>query len=132
MRMNVFRNKSFAIDLGNTNTIVSDKDGIKVAQPSYIVFDTAKDTVKAVGDQAYSIFEKNHEELKPVKPLRGGVIADYDSATRLIRELINKADTSRSFFSGYDSIISGIPYYTTEVERRALRDAVDQFNARKT
>jgi rod shape-determining protein MreB and related proteins len=132
MKMNVFRNKSFAIDLGNTNTLVSDKNGIRLSQPSYIVFDTLTDSVKAVGDKAYSMFEKNHDELKPVKPLKGGVIADYHSATRMIRELIKQADTSHSFFSGYDNIISGIPYYTTEVERRALRDAVDQFNARKT
>lgn len=130
--MNVFRNKSFALDLGNTNTIVCDKDGIKLSQPSYIVFDSNNHSVKAVGEQAYNIFEKNHDELKTVKPMKGGVIADYDSATRLIRELIRRADTTSGFFNGYDNIISGIPYYTTEVERRALRDAVDQFNARKT
>lgn len=132
MRFNVFRNKSFAIDLGNTNTLVSDIQGVRLSQPSYIVFDAQDHSVKAVGDKAYSMFEKNHDELRPVKPLKGGVIADYDSATRMIRELIRQADTGRSFLNGYDNIISGIPYYTTEVERRALRDAVDQFNARKT
>jgi rod shape-determining protein MreB and related proteins len=132
MKFNVFRNKSFAIDLGNTNTLVSDQDGVKLSQPSCIVFDTKGDTVKAVGDQAYRMMEKNHEELRPVKPLRGGVIADYDSATRMIRELIRQVDRSPSFFSGYDHIISSVPYHTTEVERRALRDAVDQFNARRT
>lgn len=132
MRFNVFRNKSFAIDLGNTNTLVSDAEGVRLSQPTYIVFDMLNDSVKAVGDKAFSMFEKSHHELRPVKPLKGGVIADYDSATRLIRELIKQADTGRTFLNGYDNIISGIPYYTTEVERRALRDAVDQFNARKT
>lgn len=132
MRFNVFRNKSFAIDLGNTNTLVSDTEGVRLSQPSYIVFDAQDHSVKAVGDKAFSMFEKSHDELRPVKPLKGGVIADYDSATRLIRELIRQADTGRTFLTGYDNIISGIPYYTTEVERRALRDAVDQFNARKT
>ena len=132
MNFNVFRNKSFAIDLGNTNTLVSDKSGVKLCQPSCIVFDAQHQVVKAVGEKAFNMFEKNHDELKPIKPLKGGVIADYDSATRMIRELIKQVDTDKSFFGGYDNIITGIPYYTTEVERRALRDAVDQFNARKT
>jgi rod shape-determining protein MreB len=130
--MKLFRNKSFAIDLGNTNTLVSDKEGVRLSQPSYIVFDTHNHSVKAVGDKAYSMFEKNHDELRPVKPLKGGVIADYDSASQMIRELIRRADTGRSFLNGYDNIISGIPYNTTEVERRALRDAIDQFGARQT
>jgi rod shape-determining protein MreB and related proteins len=132
MSFSIFRNKSFAIDLGNTNTLVSDARRILLSQPSYIVFDAESNEVKAVGDRAFNMFEKNHVELKPVKPLKGGVIADYDSASKLIRELISQADTSKSFLRGYDNIIAGIPYCTTEVERRALRDALDQFNARHT
>ncbi len=132
MSLNMFRNKNFAIDLGNTNTLVSDARRILISQPSCIVFDTESNAVKAVGDRAYSMFEKNHDDLKPVKPLRGGVIADYDSASKMIRELILQADAKKSFFHGYNNIIGGIPYCTTEVERRALRDALDQFNARRT
>jgi len=130
--MNLFRNKSIGIDLGNNNTILSDRDRILVSQPSYIAFDVESHRVKAVGTAAYSMFEKNHEELKPVKPLRGGVIADYESASKMIFELMRKADVNTSFLSGYDTIISGIPYNTTEVERRALRDALSQFHSRHT
>lgn len=132
MNFNLFKNKSLAIDLGNNNTLVSDKDNLLVSQPSYIVFDAQNNAVKAVGDKAYSMFEKNHEELRPIKPLKGGVIADYDSASRMIHELIKQASRGTSFLSGYENIISGIPYSTTEVERRALRDALGQFNARHT
>ncbi len=132
MNFNFFRNKSFAIDLGNTNTLVSDARRILLSQPSYIVFDAETNAVKAVGDMAFNMFEKNHVELKPVKPLKGGVIADYDSASKMIKELVSRADGSKSFLSGYDNLVAGIPYCTTEVERRALRDALDQFNARHT
>lgn len=132
MNLNLFRNKNFGIDLGNNNTIVSDRNQILVSQPSYIVFDVEHQRVKAVGDAAFQMYEKNHEELKPVKPLRGGVIADYESASKMILELMNRANGKSSFLSGYDNIISGVPYNTTEVERRALRDALDQFNARHT
>lgn len=132
MNFNFFHHKNLAIDLGNNNTLVSDTNNLLISQPSYIVFDAAGKAVKAVGEQAYNMFEKSHNELKPVKPLKGGVIADYDSASLMIRELIRKVDKGNSFLSGYDNIISGIPYSTTEVERRALRDALEQFNARHT
>ncbi|HEY9046338.1 MAG TPA: rod shape-determining protein [Ohtaekwangia sp.] len=132
MNFNFFRNRSLAIDLGNNNTLVRDKNSLLVSQPSYIVFDVDSNRVKAVGEKAYSMFEKNHDELKPVKPLKGGVIADYDSASRMIHEMVRQVNKERSFLGGYEYIISGIPFSTTEVERRALRDAMGQFNARHT
>lgn len=127
----LFHNHSFAIDLGNNNTVISDESGPLLAQPSYIVFNTAKN-VKAVGDHAYAMFEKTHEEYTPVKPLRGGVIADYDSATKMIQEMVKQVYKNRGFLSGFDHVISGVPYYTTEVERRALRDALEQINSKKS
>ncbi len=130
MNFNFFKNKSVAIDLGNSNTVVSDAQKVLLAQPSYIVFDNETNAVKAIGNKAYSMFEKSHEELRPVKPLRGGVIADYDSASKMIREMLAQASMQSSFLGGYDHMIAGIPYYTTEVERRALRDALGQFNSR--
>lgn len=132
MNFNTFRNKSFAIDLGNNNTLVSDQNGVLVSQPSYIVLDSADQSVKAVGENAFNIFEKNHKELKPIKPLKCGVIADYDSASKMLGALLKQAYAHKSFLSGYDNVISGVPFYTTEVERRALRDALEQFRAKNT
>lgn len=129
---NPFKNKSFAIDLGNSNTLLTDSRHILLSQPSYIVFDEQQRTVKAVGEEAYHIFEKNHERLKPVKPLRWGVIADYNSAAMMIKQLVNRIYKNGNWFGGFNHIVSGVPLSTTEVERRALRDALDQFNARKT
>lgn len=127
----LFHNHSFAIDLGNNNTVISDESGPLLAQPSYIVFNTARN-VKAVGDHAYAMFEKTHDELTPVKPLKGGVIADYESATRMIQEMVKQVYRNRGFLSGFDHVISGVPYNTTEVERRALRDALEQINSKKS
>ncbi len=126
-----FRSQSFAIDLGNNNTLLTDKENILLSQPSYIVFDKNNNSVKAVGTTAYDIYEKNHEDLKAVKPLRWGVISDYESASKMIRELVSKVHSRRTRLRGFDNIISGVPFATTEVERRALRDALDQFNSRK-
>jgi rod shape-determining protein MreB and related proteins len=127
----LFHSHSFAIDLGNNNTIISDETGTLLSQPSYIVFNTARN-VKAVGDHAFAMFEKTHEELKPVKPLKGGVIADYESATRMIQEMVKQVYKKKNFLSGFDHVISGVPYNTTEVERRALRDALEQINSKKS
>ena len=129
---NLLRSKSFAIDLGNSNTLLTDNQHILLSQPSYIVFDELKRTVKAVGAEAYNIFEKNHDRLKPVKPLRWGVIADYNSAAVLIKQLVNRIYKNKNWLGGFNHIVSGVPLSTTEVERRALRDALDQFSARKT
>src|SRR5687767_1501195 len=130
MNFNICRNNSFGIDLGNNNTLVSNQDKILLSQPSYIAFDIGSSSVKAVGDDAYNMFEKTHQDLKSLKPLRGGAIADFDSASQMIGVMLRQVFSAKSFLSRYDNIISGVPFSTTEVERRALRAALDQFNAR--
>ncbi|MEJ7647326.1 MAG: rod shape-determining protein MreB [Chryseolinea sp.] len=132
MNFNFLKNRNVAIDLGNNNTVVSDKNGILVAQPSYIVLDSESNAVKAVGEKAFSMFEKSPLNLRTVKPLRGGVIADYDSATKMIGEMVSNACPLTSFLSGYNNIVSGIPFCASSVEKRALRDAMGQFNSRKS
>jgi rod shape-determining protein MreB len=94
------------------------------------LFDEKKKSVKAVGDQAYDIFEKNHIQLMPVKLLQWGVIADYDSAVAMINRLVNQV-CHKKWYKSFDHVLSGVPYATTEVERRALRNALDQFNPKK-
>ncbi|GCC53290.1 rod shape-determining protein [Chryseotalea sanaruensis] len=123
--------KSFAIDLGNTNTLLTDKDKILLSEPSYIVFNE-NHSIKAVGEEAYCIFEKSHHALHPVKPLRCGVIADYQSAGKMIRTLVDKVYGKNFLSRGFDTIITGVPFHTTMVERRAFKDTLDQFNPRKT
>jgi rod shape-determining protein MreB and related proteins len=128
--LSLFRKKSFAIDLGNTNTVLADQDRILLSEPSCIVIDSITNRVRAVGDKAYDMFEKNHHDLRPIKPLKWGVIADYHSATMMIRDMVKRTFTGNPL-GGYDHIIAGVPFCTTEVERRALRDTLDQFNPKK-
>jgi rod shape-determining protein MreB len=127
----LFRSHNLAIDLGNNNTLLSDSEGLLLSQPSYIVFDANTNKVKAIGHQAFDIFGKNHEDLKPVQPLKWGVIADYHSANAMIGGMVSKTSKKKSVFSGYNDIIAGVPYAATAVEKRALRDVLDQFNSRK-
>jgi rod shape-determining protein MreB len=132
LNFHLLRKKSFGIDLGNTNTLVSDSEKVLVSQPSYIVLDKTHQSVRAVGSDAYDMFEKTHDALRPVKPMKAGVIADHTSASKMISALMLQAYGSKTVFDGYDNIISGVPYYTTNVEKRALKAALEQFNARHT
>lgn len=130
MKNPFFKTTSFAIDIGNNNTVLSDGAGTCSHQASFIVFESETNRIRAVGDEAYDIFERTPQELRAVKPLKWGVIADYDSASAMIRKMVAKTFTGTRFFPRYNEIISGVPYCSTEVERRALREALDQFNAR--
>ncbi len=129
INFNFLKKKSFGIDLGNNNTVVSDEEKVLVSQPTYIVLDKEKNAVRAVGDDAYDMFEKTHPLLKPVKPMKGGVIADHDSAMKLLSALMRRAYAAKTVLDGYETIIAGVPYNTTNVEKRALRSVVEQFNA---
>lgn len=129
LNFHLLRKKSFGIDLGNNNTLVSDAEKLLVSAPSYIVLDKAHQSVKAVGSDAFEMFEKTHDQLTPVKPMRCGVIADHTSASKMIYALMGQAYGSKKMWDGYENIISGVPYTTTDVEKRALRSALEQFNA---
>lgn len=131
MISSLFQTRNLAIDLGNNNTLVSDDNGLLLSEPSYIVFDSNTHKVRAIGDQAFDIFGKNHEELKPVQPLKWGVIADYHSANAMIGGLVSKTSKKKSVFSRYNEIIAGVPHAATAVEQRALRDVLEQFNSKR-
>src|SRR5690606_2616810 len=132
VKFDVIRKKSFAIDVGNTNTLVRDADRLLVDEPSYIVLDSNRCEVKAVGTEAYEMLEKTHKEYRPVKPLKGGVIADYDPAAKMLHALMRLAYSEKSLLNGYGDVISGVPFSTTHVERRALLNALESLNARNT
>lgn len=121
---------NLAIDLGNNNTLLTDQSSILLSQPSLLVINELNNKVEAVGDQAYEMFEKTHANLKPVKPLKGGVISDGESARKMVKALVNRTQKQSFFGRGFNYLLSGVPYDTTPVEKRALRDTLDQFTAK--
>lgn len=124
--------KNLAIDLGNNNTLITNQSSILLSQPSFMVVNEDNNKVEAVGDKAYDMMEKTHSHLKPIKPLKGGVISDGESAKKMLKELVNRVDKPSLLGHNYNYLLSGIPYDTTQVEKRALRDALDQFSAKNT
>ncbi len=124
--------QNLAIDLGNSNTLLTDQNNVLLSQPTCLVINQNNNRIEAVGDEAFDMFEKTHSDLKSVKPLKGGVIADGESTRKMLNAMVKSVQKKSFFSSGYHYLISGIPYDTTEVEKRALRDALDQFRSRNT
>ena len=83
-----FLTQEIAIDLGTANTLIIHNDKVVVDQPSIVAIDRRTDKVIAVGMRAMQMHEKTHENIKTVRPLRDGIIADFKAAESMIREMI--------------------------------------------
>lgn len=125
------RGNNFAIDLGNSNTILSKVDQFQ-SYPSLVVLNKTDNTVKAVGKEAFEMQGKLQENFKVIKPLKEGLISDFNSTREMLKALVGTAYPKNSILSGFDYVIAGVPYASTEVERRALRDSLEQFSSSKT
>ncbi len=115
-------NKSIGIDLGTANTLVFMKGkGVIMREPSVVAVDTKNDTVKFVGNEAKEVIGKTPGSIMVVRPLKDGVIADFDVTAAMLRIFIKKACGSSLVFK--PTVIICIPSGVTEVERRAVREA---------
>ncbi len=115
-------NKSIGIDLGTANTLVFMKGkGVIMREPSVVAVDTKNDTVKFVGNEAKEVIGKTPGSIMVVRPLKDGVIADFDVTAAMLRIFIKKACGSSLVFK--PTVVICIPSGVTEVERRAVREA---------
>jgi rod shape-determining protein MreB len=111
-----------AIDLGTANTCVfAHGQGIVLNEPSIVAFNTAKGTVEAVGQEAHDMLGRTPGYIKPVRPLRDGVIADFDAAEKMLVHFVRKA-MGRSYLKR-PRLVIGVPSEITQVEKRAVRDS---------
>ena len=127
-----FSSRGVAIDLGTANTVVYVCGvGIVANEPSVVTIETTRGerTVRAVGDDAKLMMGKTPENLKTIRPLRSGVIADLEVAEEMIKHFIRKAHGGPSRFSRGPEVVICIPSGATSVERRAIRDAVTNAGA---
>ncbi|MEX2600614.1 MAG: rod shape-determining protein [Balneolaceae bacterium] len=118
-----------AIDLGTANTLIYLRDrGVVLNQPSIVALNPKGDIV-AIGHEALLMHEKTHSNIRTVKPLQGGVIADYGIAEMMIRELVKKV--KKNWFMRTRNMFVCIPTGITDVERMAVRDSAKHAGARK-
>ncbi|MCK6604308.1 MAG: rod shape-determining protein [Ignavibacteriaceae bacterium] len=118
-----------AMDLGTANTLVYLKGkGIVINEPSIVAFDRASKKIIAIGNQAKEMMGKEHREIRVIRPMRDGVIADFEIAEGMIRKFIRQVNgglaTSRR-------IVIAVPSGVTEVEKRAVRDSAEHAGAKE-
>lgn len=122
--------KEIAIDLGTANTIIIHNDKIVINEPSIVALDKRTDKLIAVGKEAQQMEGKVPEGIRTVRPLRKGVIADFNAAELMIRGLVKKASSKSNWFSPSLRMVVGIPSGSTEVEIRAVRDSSEHAGGR--
>jgi len=111
-----------AIDLGTANTCVFARGrGIVLNEPSIVAFNTATGDIEAVGQEAHEMLGRTPPHIKPIRPLRDGVIADFDAAEKMLMYFVKKAHGGRAFMR--PRLVIGVPPEITPVERRAVRDS---------
>ena len=127
-----FSSRDIAIDLGTANTVVYVRgQGIVTSEPSVVAMEwiNGQRRVRAVGDDAKLMMGKTPDNIRTIRPLRNGVIADLEVAEEMIKHFIRKAHGEPSRFSRGPEVVICIPSGATSVERRAIRDAVNNAGA---
>jgi rod shape-determining protein MreB len=120
------------IDLGTANILVYSKNkGIAINEPSVVAIDTVTKNVVAVGHEAKEMIGKTPEKIVAIRPMKDGVIADYDITTELLKHIMRKASKKIGFAVRKPNVVVSIPSGSTSVERRAINDAVRQAGAKK-
>ncbi|MRG47737.1 MreB/Mrl family cell shape determining protein [Chitinophaga sp. SYP-B3965] len=126
-----FLTQEIAIDLGTANTLIIHNDSVVVDEPSIVAIERASGKIVAVGKKAMMMHEKTHEYLRTIRPLKDGVIADFNAAEGMIRELIKMIYPKKPLFAPSWRMVICIPSSITEVEKRAVRDSAEQAGAKE-
>ena len=122
--------QEIAMDLGTANTIIISGDKIVVDEPSVVALDRRTDKMIAVGSEAKMMYEKEHPNIRTIRPLRDGVIADFTACEQMMRGLIKMVHSGRRLFSPSLRMVIGVPSGSTEVELRAVRDSAEHAQGR--
>ncbi|MBI2429970.1 MAG: rod shape-determining protein [Ignavibacteriales bacterium] len=124
-----FFSADIAIDLGTANTLVWMKGkGIVLNEPSIVAFDRNTKKIVAIGNEAREMLGRTHRDIRTIRPMRDGVIADFEIAEGMLREFIKKIHSS---WMPSRRIVICVPSGVTEVEKRAVRDSAEHAGAKE-
>jgi len=126
-----FLTQEIAIDLGTANTVIIHNDRVVVDEPSIVAIERNTGKVIAVGKLAMQMHGKTHENIKTIRPLRDGVIADFNAAEFMIRGLIKMINPGRRLFAPSLKLVICIPSGITEVEKRAVKDSAEHAGGKE-
>lgn len=131
MKLFSFFKQELAIDLGTANTLIIQDGKVVVDEPSIVAVNRLSKETIAVGSKAMQMHEKTHEDIKTIRPLKDGVIADFQAAESMIQGMIKMIGTKRRMFSHLKMVVC-IPSGITEVEKRAVFDSADHVDSKET
>ncbi len=128
-----FMTEDVAIDLGTANTLIIHNGKVVIDSPSIVAKDRTTGKIIAIGRKANLMQGKTHENIKTIRPLKDGVIADFEASEQMIREFIKQIPSikKRFFFPPSLRMVICIPSGITEVEKRAVRDSAEHMNAKE-
>jgi|TARA_B100000768_G_scaffold124773_1_gene115467 rod shape-determining protein MreB len=127
-----FWTESIAIDLGTANTLIIHNDKVVVDSPSIVAIDKKSEKIIAVGTEASLMQGKTHENIKTIRPLKDGVIADFNASEQMISLLIKSIPAlNKRFFTPALKMVICIPSGITEVEMRAVRESAERVNGKE-
>ncbi len=128
-----FFSSDIGIDLGTANTLVYVKDhGIVLREPSVVAVEAGTTNVLAVGDEAKRMLGRTPAKIVAVRPLKDGVIADFEITEAMLRHFITKVHGGRRFMRPKPRVVIAVPSGITEVEKRAVKDSAEHAGARET
>lgn len=126
-----FLTQEIAMDLGTANTVIFMNDQIVLDEPSIVAIDNNTGKAIALGQKAKLMQERENPGIKTIRPMKDGVIADFNAAEMMIRGFIKQVNSRRrSLFSPNIKMVVGIPSGSTEVEIRAVRDSSEHAGGR--
>ncbi|WP_102335763.1 rod shape-determining protein [Salimicrobium jeotgali] len=124
--------KDIGIDLGTANTLVFMKNkGVVMREPSVVARNVRTGSIEAIGQEAYVMIGRTPENIKVIRPMRDGVIADYETTTEMVKYYMQKSLKNGSSFAGKPNVIICVPYGITSVEERAVIEATKQAGAKE-
>ncbi|WP_372801567.1 rod shape-determining protein, partial [Lutibacter sp.] len=127
-----FMTEDIAIDLGTANTLIIHDGKVVVDAPSIVARDRNSGKIIATGKKASLMQGKTHENIKTIRPLKDGVIADFEASEQMIKEFIkNIPSIKKRFFTPSLRMVICIPSGITEVEKRAVIDSAEHMNAKE-
>jgi rod shape-determining protein MreB len=127
-----FMTEDIAIDLGTANTLIIHEGKVVVDEPSIVARDRSSGKIIATGKKASLMQGKTHENIKTIRPLKDGVIADFEASEQMIKEFIkNIPSIKKRFFAPSLRMVICIPSGITEVEKRAVIDSAEHMNAKE-
>ncbi len=126
-----FLTQELAIDLGTANTVILVDDKIVVDEPSIVAFDINSKKPIAFGQNAKRMHDRTNPNIRTIRPLRDGVIADFNAAEQMIRGFVKMINKKHTLFTPNIKMVVSIPKGSTEVEIRAVRDSSEHAGGKE-